>query len=99
MAEELAEERLVLEYFYKLFGDDIAERLDPNFHRNELVGLTAKGRSRSVRVDNQGRLVLAPGLEVKLTELIDLNSQVLSAIKDVRLGLSIQLNQDLTGQG
>ena len=99
MAEELAEDRLVLEYFYKLFGDDIAEQLKPNFHRNELVGLTSKGRSRSVRVDNQGRLVLAPGLEVKLTQLINLNSQVLSAIKDVRLGLSIQLDQDLTGQG
>ena len=99
MAEELAEERLVLEYFYKRFGDDIAERLKPDFHRNELVGQTVQGRSRSVRVDNQGRLVLAPGLEVKLTELIDQNNQVMQVLKDVRLGLSIQLDRDLTGQG
>ena len=99
MAEELAEERLVLEYFYKRFGDDIAERLKPDFHRNELVVQTVQGRSRSVRVDNQGRLVLAPGLEVKLTELIDQNNQVMQVLKDVRLGLSIQLDRDLTGQG
>ena len=99
MAEELAEERLRLEYFFKLFADDIAERLLPNFHRNELVGVTSQGRSRSARVDNQGRLVLAPGSDIKSTELADLLNQVLSVLKDVRLGLTILTDKELTDQG
>lgn len=79
------EELLTEKYFYPLKGDDVPERKHPTFHQEELIGRTADGRIRTVRVDNQGRLVLSPGsvpstdpmLTSKLDEIVGiLNSLV-----------------------
>ena len=83
------------DYFDHVLQGDTPERLAPHIHQEEIVGRTAKGRPRHVRVDNQGRIVLAPDANIQSVQLTDLLNQVLAVLKDVRLGLSLLTDQDL----
>lgn len=75
---------------YRQGSQDEPERMEPTFHRYEMVGRTARGRPRHVRVDSIGRLVISP--DSSIHDLMDrhykLHEDTLEALNAILEALS-----------
>ena len=99
MANNPDEPKIVESELLRTGQADEAERIIPTYHREEIVGRTAEGRPRTIRVDRRGRIELAPASDIRAGHVEEKLDLIIGLLSDVRLGLSLFIGEDLENKG